>query len=151
MRTTHLLRKRGKYFDADPTEADTLAQEHPLLAAAYTASIRNMIATGPRAGQPVLALGQLAHAEGLTDDSGKISFDGERPLHGYSVHEEGRDPIVRVPAWDRSRLERLARYAARGPIANERLSLTGDDQISYPPPSWFACADRGVTAPHICC
>jgi hypothetical protein len=46
------------------------------------------------------------------------------PTHGYNVHAG-----VRVPAGDRARLERLCRYAARGPIANERLSLAPDGRV----------------------
>ncbi len=122
IRTTRLLQQRGRYFDADPSEADVLAQEHPLLAAAYAASIRNMIATGPRAGQGVLHLG-ASDAEGANIDAERATRNGE-PTHGYSVHAG-----VRVPAWDRRQLERLCRYASRGPIATGRLSLTSDGHV----------------------
>jgi hypothetical protein len=36
-----------------------------------------------------------------------------------------------MPARDRLRLERLLRYASRGPISNERLSLLPDGRIHY--------------------
>jgi hypothetical protein len=49
LQTKRLLEKAGKYFDADP-EADTLAQDSPLLAACYAASMQNTVAIGARAG-----------------------------------------------------------------------------------------------------
>jgi hypothetical protein len=45
---------------------------------------------------------------------------------GYSVHAG-----VSVPARDRMRLERLARYAGRPPLASERLSLLPDGSLLY--------------------
>ncbi len=36
-----------------------------------------------------------------------------------------------MPARDRLRLERLLRYASRGPISNERLSLLPDGRLRY--------------------
>jgi hypothetical protein len=45
---------------------------------------------------------------------------------GYSVHAG-----VCVPPRDRIRLERLARYAGRPPLATERLSLLPDGRLLY--------------------
>ena len=45
---------------------------------------------------------------------------------GFSVHAG-----VCVPARDRVRLERLARYAGRPPLATERLSLLPDGRLLY--------------------
>jgi hypothetical protein len=36
---------------------------------------------------------------------------------------------VAVPAGDRSRLERLARYVLRPPVAQDALELTGDGKV----------------------
>ncbi len=47
-------------------------------------------------------------------------------VEGFSVHAG-----VSVPARDRLRIERLLRYASRGPISNERLSLLPDGRIRY--------------------
>jgi len=47
-------------------------------------------------------------------------------VEGFSVHAG-----VYVPSRDRLRLERLLRYAARGPISNERLSLLPDGRLRY--------------------
>jgi hypothetical protein len=123
MRTTRLLQKRGKYYDADPDEVDELAKEYPLLAAAYAASIRNMVASGPRAGQHIWRVGNLFDAEPeLATDATSLG----RPTHGFDVHAG-----VRVKASEKNRLERLCRYAARGPIATHRLSRTRDGHIIY--------------------
>jgi len=47
-------------------------------------------------------------------------------VEGFSVHAG-----VCVPARDRMRLERLARYAGRPPLATERLSLLPDGRLLY--------------------
>lgn len=52
-----LLVRRGLGPDADPTLADPLQREDPLLTALYGASVLGRIATGGRAGQRVLASG----------------------------------------------------------------------------------------------
>jgi hypothetical protein len=41
------------------------------------------------------------------------------------------DAAVRVEAWDRMALERLARYCARPPFAGDRLTLAGPNTIVY--------------------
>lgn len=66
-----------------------------------------------------------ARSESDTDDQ-DTETSVVTPMHGYSVHAG-----VRVAARDRGRLERLCRYAARGPIAAERLSLNSDGNILY--------------------
>ena len=46
--------------------------------------------------------------------------------HGYSLHA-----AVRVGAAQRARLERLARYVARPPLCQDRLSLSRDGRVVY--------------------
>lgn len=123
MRTTRLLQELGRYFDADPAEADTLAREHPLLAACCAAAIQNTVASGPRAGQGIMRIGARSQwqAENADTETSAVT-----PMHGFSAHAG-----TRVAARDRKRLERLCRYAARGPIASERLSFTPDGNIVY--------------------
>jgi len=127
MKTTRLLQKLGKYFDADPAEADTLAREQPLLAACCAAAIQNTVVSGSRAGQQVMRLRTdhatmtCSHPEDPDSDR-----DPGKPTHGFDVHAG-----VRIPAGERGRLERLCRYAARGPIAAERLSVTSDGHVVY--------------------
>jgi hypothetical protein len=101
---------------------DTLAHDDPLLAELYAASVSGRIATGPRAGRRIAKMGDAVDVEDGTQPSGKCCA----AVAGYSVHAG-----VRVPARDRLRLERLARYAGRPPLAGERLSLLPDGRLLY--------------------
>lgn len=65
------------------------------------------------------------HRAPQTEDAANQS-ESAKPTHGFDVHTG-----VRIPARDRKRLERLCRYAARGPIATERLTLTSDGNVVY--------------------
>src|SRR5437762_2329922 len=47
-------------------------------------------------------------------------------VDGFSVHAN-----VSIPAGDRQRLERLAQYCARGPVAIERLEPLPDGRLLY--------------------
>jgi hypothetical protein len=60
--------------------------------------------------------------------------DAPRALHcrvsvveGFSLHAE-----TRVHENDRDRLERLARYGARGPLASSRVTWRDDGLVEYP-------------------
>ena len=117
-----LLESRGLGPDADPSEADPLRDEEPLLAALYAASLAGRAAMGPRAGRRVLSLGDRIDADDLR------LVEGERctTVGGVSLHAN-----VAVPARDRLRLERLCRYVARPPVATERLSRMEDGRLLY--------------------
>ena len=117
-----LLERRGLGPEADPSEADPLGDEEPLLAVLYAASLAGRAAMGPRAGQRVARLGDRIDADDLP------LVEGERctTVGGVSLHAN-----VAVPARDRLRLERLCRYVARPPVATERLSCMGDGRLLY--------------------
>jgi hypothetical protein len=117
-----LLQRRGLGPQADPAEADTLWRDEPLLAELYSASVSGRIATGPRAGRGIVRLGDGEDMGDATLPAGKCCAAGA----GFSVHAD-----VCVPARDRMRLERLARYAGRPPLAAERLSVLGDGRLLY--------------------
>jgi hypothetical protein len=121
-RIARLLERRSLGPGAHPAEADPLADEEPLLAALYGASVAGRIATGRRAGQGVLRLGDRVDAEDLP------ALHGERcaSAGGVSLHAN-----VAVPGRDRRRLERLCRYVARPPVATERLSRLADGRLLY--------------------
>jgi hypothetical protein len=121
-RIARLLERRGLSPDADPTEADPLSEDEPLLAELYGASVASRIATGRRAGQPVIRVGDCIDPEVVPE------LDGERcaSASGVSLHAN-----VAVPARDRKRLERLSRYVARPPVATERLSRMADGRLLY--------------------
>jgi hypothetical protein len=117
-----LLERRGFGPDTDAEEIDPLAGDEPLLAALYSASIRLRIATGPRAGQAVLRYGDQIDVE---------QFPATRAQRCASIGGISLHANVAVPARDRARLERLCRYAARPPIATERLSRLDDGRLLY--------------------
>jgi len=117
-----LLERRGLGPQADPDEADTLRHDEPLLAELYSASVSGRIAGGPRSGRRLARVGDAVDV----DDAALAPARCCAAVEGYSVHAG-----VCVPARDRMRLERLARYAGRPPLANERLSLLPDGRLLY--------------------
>jgi hypothetical protein len=121
-RLRRLLERRGQDPQTDPSLADGVEGDEPLLAALYAASVSGRAATGPRAGKAPLRLGDRIDADDLP------ALQGERcaTLAGMSLHAN-----VAVPARDRRRLERLCRYVARPPVATERLSRLEDGRLLY--------------------
>ncbi len=87
------------------------------------ASLHGRIATGPRAGQRLLRLGDRVEPEELTSSEDTLPPRCASAA-GLSLHAD-----VAVPARDRKRLERLARYVARPPLAAERLTKLDDGQL----------------------
>ena len=116
-----LMERRGLGPQADPDE-DTLRHEEPLLAELYSSSVSGRIATGPRAGRRVARVGDAVDVDDAALPPGRCCAT----FAGYSIHAG-----VCVPARDRMRLERLARYAGRPPLASERLSLLPDGRLLY--------------------
>ncbi len=80
------------------------------------------MATGRRAGRRTLRVGDRIDPEALP------VLQGERcaSVDGVSLHAN-----VAVPARDRKRLERLARYVARPPVSTDRLSRLEDGRLLY--------------------
>jgi hypothetical protein len=104
-------------------DEDALARDEPLLAVLAAASLRGRSASGPNAGERWRRLGdRVEPADGNDDPEASPST----PQHGgMSLHA-----TVGVPARDRRRLERLCRYAARPPLANERLEELPDGRLA---------------------
>jgi hypothetical protein len=100
-----------------------MARDEPLLALLAAASLRTRIATGPDAGAPWRRLGdRVDPSEGGGGDpeaSPRVPRYGGMSLHAG----------VCVPARDRTRLERLCRYTARPPLAQERLEERSDGSL----------------------
>jgi len=82
-------------------------------------SIRYRVAVGPRAGQKVFAL-QTVPARAAEPRPGVAQYAG------FSLHAG-----LGVEAAQREKLERLARYVSRPPVAVERLALTVQGQVRY--------------------
>jgi hypothetical protein len=80
-------------------------------------SITYRITTGPREGQKVFTLQTLPPEP-----------DTPRPAvaesSGFSLHAG-----IAARAWQRDKLERLARYVSRPPVATDRLALTGGGHV----------------------
>ena len=99
---------------------DPLLMDEPLLAGCYGASVQGRIATGPRAGQRVERYGGLA---GLP--VAEVASPQCAQVDGFSLHAN-----TAIAADQRDRLERVARYIARPPVANDRLELHSDGKIA---------------------
>ena len=100
-------------------------RDEPGLAALYGASVVGRIAEGPNAGRRVTRAGNSSG-----DEHAEESFESGRDrcamVSGFSVHAG-----VGIRQGHRKELERLIRYAARPPIANDRLSQLPDGRLSY--------------------
>jgi len=66
------------------------------------------------------------HRHGHLDDLAVHALDAPDHAGGWSV-----DAQVEIPDWDRHGLERLVRYCARPPLAQECLGRLNDDQLVY--------------------
>ena len=120
-RVSALMKRRG-FGEGEGEDSDPLVREDPWLAGVLAASVAGRIATGPQAGQRVSRGGDRLDPEEIE------SMSSERcvQFQGFSLHAN-----IAVPDRDRSRLERLICYMARGPIATERLERQPDGRIVY--------------------
>ncbi len=116
-RVLRFLGRRGKIDGEAGTDLDS----DDALATCYAASIQGRIAFGPSAGFYVTRIVDQAKATALYRP-GELCAQ----LGGFSLHAR-----VRVAACARLRLEKLCRYVARPPIAQERLSLIPDGRVLY--------------------
>jgi len=121
-RVGRLLERRGLGPQADPEEIDTLRRRQPLLAELYGASVSGRVALGPRAGRPIVKVGDLVELEDCVVPAGPRCA----AVSGFSLHAN-----VCIAGRERLRLERLLRYAGRPAIATERLSLLPDGRLLY--------------------
>jgi len=112
-RAVALLRKRGLWLDDEPGE-DTLAAEHPVLAALATAAISGCLLFGEKGKRPMKLFAAAAR-------SGDAAGKPPKNAYGFDL-----DASVRVPANDRKRLERLLRYMGRPALSRAQLQLLPD-------------------------
>ncbi len=122
---TGTARRLHRLLEArDDGNDDALARDEPLLALLAAASLRTRIATGPQRGEPWRREGdRVDPAEPREDPDTSPRVPEHR---GMSLHA-----AVAVPAGDRRRLERLCRYVARPPLANERLEEQPDGRLTF--------------------
>jgi hypothetical protein len=118
-RIAHLLEKAGKSLDPEMADAfeDDFALCQPVLASCYGAASRGADLSGDRAGQRTLRLFQQDEVK-KTEPAAVVG--------GVNVHAG-----VAFDGKDKPRLERLCRYLARPPIAQDRLALREDGAVQY--------------------
>ncbi len=88
-----------------------------------SASVRQRIAFGERAGQRVRRIGAGFGAEG---ESPTLTGTRCASVHGFSLHAN-----THIPAHRRDQLERLIRYTARGAVSLERLAYDATGDLIY--------------------
>ena len=120
-RIRRLLARHGVVGDDGGESGSDPWVEAPVLAGIAGASVQGRVALGARAGAEIRRCG--ASAELLALASTRLG-----PYHargnGFDLHAG-----VLVPASDRSRLERVCRYALRPPVVHERIRLTDDGRV----------------------
>jgi hypothetical protein len=99
---------------------DNLASDEPALAVISQASVRRLVATGPRRGLPIRRLGRAARPL-------ERAITGRRcaQVEGLNLHAN-----VRVAANDRAGLETLCRYMGRPPLSADRLTEVSDGNVA---------------------
>jgi len=109
---TRVMARHGRSLEDCDASVDELVLEQPALASCYGASLsdRQLLGTAPgeRTRKLVHPVRELSSAD-----------EGLAEVGGVNVHVGAA-----VGARDRRRLERLCRYVARPPIAQERLEVT---------------------------
>ncbi len=121
-RIPKLLEARGLGPCSDSEDVDPLARDEPWLSGVYAAAVFGKTAYGPEAGQRVTRSGDQIEPDSI----GPQRTPRCASVSGFSLHAN-----VAVHAEDRERLERLARYCGRPPVAVERLERLGDGRLVY--------------------
>jgi len=117
-----LGRDTASIRSADVFYEDELAEEHPALAAAASASIQQLVAFGERSGRNVMRLGVEPDPE---ETPVRTKRKRHARINGFDLHAGAA-----VPANDRDRLERLLRYLLRPPVAQGKLRELPDGRIA---------------------
>ncbi|MEZ4271735.1 MAG: transposase [Myxococcota bacterium] len=115
------LEEQG-YDLGDADAFDDFNDREPLLAACSAASLTGTVTSGARAGRRVERLRDNTSAS-LTP---VVTSTRCANAEGFSLHAN-----TRIKAADRKGLEKLFRYCARGPIANDRLRWLPDGRLAY--------------------
>jgi hypothetical protein len=116
-RILRLLVRRGLLCDDVGDDLDE--SQAPPLHALYAASVRQRVATGPRAGASVLRLGDAVAVKAAPPKRRR-----QARLGGFDLHAN-----TSVRAKNRRKLERLCRYLLRPPVAEDRLSFGSDGNV----------------------
>ena len=114
------LRRRG-YLDEQAALVEESEDELDEMGTHQAAAVQGLIPFGRRAGQQALLFGD-APEDLPPGPHKKLCADHQ----GYSLHA-----AVRVGAGNAGRLEKIARYISRPPLAQDRLTIAGDGRIVY--------------------
>ena len=119
-RIERLLARRGLALGpAGDDVPDAWAEETPMLAGIAAASVQGVAALGPRAGAPARRWGDRID---LPEPPGASAWHAH--VSGFDLHAG-----IVVPGKARARLERLARYALRPAVGQDRLQPMPDGTI----------------------
>jgi hypothetical protein len=118
-----VMRKHGLWIDDDSEqiEAEQLSLEHPALSQCYSAAVRGVEMLSERAGRPCMRLLSTPRMDNTFEDPGAVAV-----VRGFNLHGK-----TRVDGQDREQLEKLCRYIARPPIAQQRLNILEDGRVRY--------------------
>ncbi len=138
-RVAKLLEKEGRSLDSalQDDEEEDFAHRQPALASLYAAAARGVDLSGDRAGQPTMRLIEQDSAE---------KKEPHAVVGGINLHA-----AVAFDARDKPRMERMCRYLARPPIAQQRLTQRSEAEphlhlcLALPPEDSIpeAVDDRG--------
>jgi hypothetical protein len=122
-RVDALLRKTGRSLERDRDEPmPGLLFDEPGLASCYAAAAQGISVSGERAGKPEL---RLVFGTGPVAESSVTGADEPVAEHrGVNVHARQC-----VDGRDRRQLERLCRYVARPPVAQDRIERLADGRL----------------------
>lgn len=138
MRVLQLLKTRG-LLGAE-ADLDPFADQEPLLASISGASLTSTIATGQRAGKPVLRLGRISNAQRWATRKRPLGAH----IDGFDLHAS-----TALAAGDRGALESLLRYQLRPPLSKARLTRLDDGRVKLKLRStWSDGTSHLVLEPH---
>jgi len=120
-RVVRYLRKRGYLEEAFD---DTLQFDSPAFAKMLGASTKNLIAFGPNRNREIRRF--IGSGFGYEEDIAVLSGELCAAVNGFSLHA-----ATSIKPSQRKRLEGLCKYVLRPPIAEARLSLLGNGDVSY--------------------
>jgi hypothetical protein len=135
-RIERVLRKAGRYLEAkdgedghadrDDGAEDQLALAEPALSACYQAAASGQQLFGDSAGGPALRLllGPANQHAATKKKTAPKAHAQAAQVRGVNIHASAA-----VPGTDRARIERLCRYAARPPLAQDRLHELPDGRV----------------------
>jgi hypothetical protein len=118
-RVLSLLEQHGLLEQGAP---DALGEDAPALGACFEGAVLQRVALGPQRGRPVVKLGQSLSSH-LASAATRLARGGAlcARLDGFDLHGQ-----LAFGAGERARIERLVRYCARPPLADDRLRKLPD-------------------------